>query len=141
LKRLINNCGNLYNGFCSHEDEQYLLDPKLSSVGIGNATDSSGNQKWVLLYDLNVNNDLIGPPTALPKIRIAYDENYFGSMSIVLEVDNATSVSIDGGIGDVTGKTRVIVPNITKIYTITATNSKGSTSKKVPINIYVNPYL
>ncbi len=53
----------------------------------------------------------------------------FVSQSSILSwtVSNATSLSIDNGIGTVTGTTsKVVTPATTTIYTLTATNSSGS---------------
>jgi hypothetical protein len=57
--------------------------------------------------------------------------------SFVWEITGATVLSIDNGVGDVTNRTPLIVPSETKTYTITATNSAGSTSASTIIT--VNP--
>jgi hypothetical protein len=51
---------------------------------------------------------------------------------------NATSVSINNGVGTVTGSTsKVVTPSVTTVYTITATNGSGSSTATVTVHVFV----
>jgi hypothetical protein len=48
---------------------------------------------------------------------------------------DATTISIDQGLGVQTGTSVVVYPSATTTYTLTATNSKGTTTKSVTVNV------
>lgn len=50
-------------------------------------------------------------------------------------VTGATALSIDNGIGTVTGTTRNVTPAVSTTYTLTATNGTGSRTTAVPVNV------
>lgn len=61
---------------------------------------------------------------------------WMGSSTLSWKVSDATSITIDQGVGDVTSKTSVSVsPWVTKEYTLTATNDKGSVTAKVKVTV------
>ncbi len=74
----------------------------------------------------------------------ASSTNVFSGAEVTLswQVDDATGLSIDQGIGDVTGmaSTQVIVTN-SATYTLTATNVNGSVVESVEITLNQNPVL
>ncbi len=63
-----------------------------------------------------------------------------GSSTLSWNVTGATSLSINQGIGDVTGNTSVqVTPAVTTTYVLTATNSNGSTTANTTVTIVVPP--
>ena len=50
-------------------------------------------------------------------------------------VNGATSLSIDNGVGDVTGTSTVVRPTATTTYTLTATNAAGDTSARTTVTV------
>ena len=60
------------------------------------------------------------------------------SATLLWNVTGATSVTIDQGIGLVgAAGTRVVSPSTTTVYTLTATNTAGTVSKSVVVNVTV----
>jgi hypothetical protein len=58
------------------------------------------------------------------------------SSTLAWTTTGATSLSIDGGVGDVTGSSsRTVSPSATTVYTLTATNPAGSTSKTGSVTV------
>ena len=57
------------------------------------------------------------------------------SSTLSWSVTGATSLSIDGGVGIVTGSSKTVSPSATTVYTLTATNADGSTSKTAPVTV------
>ena len=50
-----------------------------------------------------------------------------------------TTLSIDNGIGTVTGSSRTVTPTASTIYTLTATNNNGTVKKTVPVTVISGP--
>jgi hypothetical protein len=61
------------------------------------------------------------------------------SSTLSWTVSNATSLSINQGIGAVTGTTRSVSPTTTTTYTLTATNASGSVTSTATITVSVPP--
>ena len=58
------------------------------------------------------------------------------SSTLSWSVTGATSRSIDGGVGDVTGaSSKTVSPSATTVYTLTATNAAGSTSRTASVTV------
>jgi Tol biopolymer transport system component len=58
-----------------------------------------------------------------------------GSSTLAWSVTGATSLSIDQGIGVVTGTQRIVSPTTTTTYVLTATNSAGSTIREATVTV------
>jgi len=59
------------------------------------------------------------------------------SSTLSWTVTNATSLSIDQGVGDVTGRTTATVsPTIDTTYTLTATGAGGSATRSTPVTVH-----
>lgn len=61
--------------------------------------------------------------------------SYDGSVTLSWVVSNATSLSLDNGIGSVTGDSITVNPVATTTYTLTATNAKGSITATARVNV------
>jgi len=60
------------------------------------------------------------------------------SSTLAWTATGATTLSIDGGVGDATGvSSRAVSPTATTVYTLTATNAAGSTSKTATVTVTV----
>ncbi|MEZ5302767.1 MAG: hypothetical protein R3F11_19330 [Verrucomicrobiales bacterium] len=58
------------------------------------------------------------------------------------QVTDATSLSIDNGIGEVTGQSSIpIAPTEDTIYTLTATNGAGSVTAQVDVDVFYPPVI
>ncbi len=57
------------------------------------------------------------------------------STTLSWSTTGATSLSIDQGVGAVTGTSKTVSPTATTTYTLTATNSGGSTTKTVTVTV------
>ena len=57
------------------------------------------------------------------------------SSTLSWTVTGATSLSIDGGIGAVTGSSRTVSPAATTTYTLTATNANGSATRQTTVTV------
>ena len=59
-----------------------------------------------------------------------------GNTTLAWTVTGATSLSIDGGVGDVTGATsKSVAVTATKTFTLTATNTSGSSTSTVDVTV------
>jgi len=82
-------------------------------------------------------------PSLAPPVIVALEANPSEitageSATLLWNVTGATSVSIDQGIGAVgAAGTKVVSPSTTTVYTITATNTAGTVSKSVVVNVSV----
>lgn len=62
-----------------------------------------------------------------------------GSSTLSWQTSNATSLSLDNGIGTVTGTSKVVSPASTTTYTLTATGPGGSVTSTIKIAVDVSP--
>ncbi len=62
-----------------------------------------------------------------------------GTVTLAWLVSGATSMSIDNGVGTVTGTSVVVTPAATTTYTMTATNAAGSVSHSVLVTVTTDP--
>jgi hypothetical protein len=61
-----------------------------------------------------------------------------GSSTLTWTTSGGTSLSIDHGVGTVTGSSATVSPTGTTTYTLTATNSSGSVSSSVTVTVSVS---
>jgi Bacterial Ig-like domain len=58
-----------------------------------------------------------------------------GSVTLNWDVKDATSLSIDGGVGAVTGTSKTVSVTSNKTFTLTATNAEGSTTQTTSVSV------
>ncbi|MFM2424130.1 MAG: hypothetical protein RLZZ70_521 [Candidatus Parcubacteria bacterium] len=78
------------------------------------------------------------PPTPLPTCTLTANPTSIvngGQSTLSWTAANATSISINQGIGAVTGTTRVVNPTATTEYTMTVTNASGSNTCKATVTV------
>ena len=120
--------------------------------GVGPVTGTERNVKpsTTTTYTLTAKNDqgsvtkdvtvTVNPAAEKPTINsftATFDTINEGEKSLLeWEVSGATTLSIDQGVGDVTGKTsKFVSPTKTTKYTLTATNDQGSVTKDVTVTV------
>jgi hypothetical protein len=64
-----------------------------------------------------------------------------GSSKLEWEVTGADSISIDNGVGVVTGASKDITVDATKTFTMTATNAQGSTTQTATVTVTQKPII
>lgn len=87
---------------------------------------------------------VVPPPGLSPPVISAFTAspssiNSGQTVSLSWSVSNATSLSINNGIGVVTGSSRSVAPAATTTYTLTATNASGSVSASVTVVVNTPP--
>ncbi|MBL0211757.1 MAG: heparinase II/III family protein [Holophagaceae bacterium] len=75
------------------------------------------------------------PPTISSFIATPSAITAGDSSTLSWTVSGATSLSIDSGVGTVTGASRVVSPSATTTYTLTATNSAGSATASATVTV------
>ncbi|ADI15787.1 hypothetical protein [Truepera radiovictrix] len=107
----------------------------------------AGLVSTVLVAGLAACGDLIDPqppgpgtgPTIESFIATPSTIQSGGSATLSWEVSGATTLSIEPGVGDVTGSSSVSVsPTTTTEYTLTATNAQGSTTATTTVTVTDN---
>lgn len=58
-----------------------------------------------------------------------------GSVTLSWDVKDATTVSIDGGVGEVTGTSKAVAVTSNKTFTLTATNASGATTQTTSVSV------
>ena len=88
--------------------------------------------------------DVTPPPTLLPVI-VSFTATPStlaaggGMTTLAWQVQNATSLSIDNGIGTVTGTSTMTNVSATTVFTLTATNANGSAMTSTSVSVGSNP--
>jgi hypothetical protein len=73
--------------------------------------------------------------TATPSILVAGG----GDITLAWEVKDFETLSIDGGVGAVTGTSKVVNVTRSKTFTLTATNESGSATQSVSVSVAETP--
>jgi len=108
------------------------------------ARDSAGNTATSPAISIVVNNVVnIAAPVisffAANSTTITAGASVVLSWSITSSSASAVSLSINQGVGTVTGTSRIVSPQTTTTYTLTATNATGSVSRAVTITVNSPP--
>ena len=116
---------------------QNMLNPGYRAIGIGRAYNAGSSYRWYWTTNFGgvVDGNVTTPPPSTPPPAISYfiaspSSIYRGqSVTLLWNVSSATSVTIDNGVGDVSGRSSVVVaPVATTTYRLRATNAAGSTT-------------
>ena len=62
-----------------------------------------------------------------------------GQVTLIWDVSNATSLSVDSGVGAVTGTSKVVSVASSTAFTLTATNANGSSTSTVTVTVAALP--
>src|SRR6185369_9286668 len=77
------------------------------------------------------------PPSiaAFTAIPLSINSGQSSTLSFTVTGSPAPTLSINQGVGTVTGTTKLVTPTVTTTYTLTATNSAGSATAQVTLSI------
>jgi Cysteine-rich secretory protein family len=123
-----------------------MVNPAFVVMGIGRAYNSGSSFGWYWTTDFGgVADQIINPnPTSAPTITsfTATTSTITAGQSTTLSwtIAGASSVSLDNGIGDVSSVTsKSVAPAQSTTYTLTATNSAGTTVAHVTVAVTAPP--
>jgi uncharacterized protein YkwD len=133
------------SGACTYAHRWNMLYTGYKAMGIGRATGASSayGEYWTTDFG-GVVDQAINPPatgTVQPPVISSFAASPASitagqSVNLSWSVTGATSISINNGIGDVSSLTsRTVSPATTTTYTLTATDSAGSTTKAVTVTV------
>ncbi|MBS1859721.1 MAG: hypothetical protein JST11_30395 [Acidobacteria bacterium] len=137
-----NACDPDASGNCTYAHRQNMLNPAFQAIGIGRAYGASSTYGWYWTTDFGgvVDQAITPPSSGVPAINSFTATpaaiNAGQSTTLSWSVSGASSVTIDGGVGDVSSVTsKVVSPAQTTTYTLTATNSSGSAGARVTVTV------
>ena len=126
----------------SPEHQRNMVNPTFAVMGIGRTYNSASSYGWYWVTDFGGYVDQTISPTSgsAPTITsfTATPSTVTSGQLATLSwtVSGATTVSIDNGIGDVSNVTsKSVSPTQPTTYTLTATNSGGSVTARVTVNV------
>jgi len=130
------------NGACTYAHRQNMLNPAYKVIGIGRAYNASAAYRWYWTTDFGgvVDQTLNPAPSGAPVISSftgAPSSISLGqSVTLSWNVSGATSLTIDNGVGSVTGLTsKMAVPAVTTKYTLTASNTSGTVTASTTVTV------
>ena len=100
------------------------------------ATNAAGSATATATVTVATPKPLIASFTATPGTISAGS-----SSTLAWSVSGATSLSLDQGIGPVTGGSRSVSPTTTTVYTLTATNAGGSSTARATVTVSAGGFL
>ena len=111
---------------------QFSNETQVAVLGADGNTVESMNPISIVINEIPV-----APPSISTFSASPVSINSGQSSTLSWSVTGATSLSIDQGVGTVTGSSVSVNPTQTKTYTLTATNSGGSTTKSATVTVAV----
>lgn len=128
------------SGNCTYAHRMNMLAPGYAAIGIARAYGSNTNYGWYWTTDFGSVVEQAVQPPSVPTITsfTASPSSIAAGHSATLSwrVTGAASLTIGGGIGDVsTLTTATVFPAQTTVYTLTATNTAGSASSQVTVTV------
>jgi uncharacterized protein YkwD len=140
LNQWINACDPDSSGNCTYAHRQNMLNPEFLVMGIGRANSATSTYGWYWTADfggvvdpvLNLSNSAptISSFTASPaKINLGQ------TSTLAWTISGATAITINNGVGAVSGVSKTVSPTQTTTYTLTATNTGGTSSASVTVTV------
>lgn len=136
----VNACDADASGACTYAHRLNMLNASFKVIGIGRAYGASSSYGWYWTTDFGGVIDQAPPPPGVPTIT-----SFTASPGVIAAgqasnlswaVSGATSVTLDNGVGNVTGVTsKSVSPTITTAYTLTAANSSGSATARITVTV------
>jgi uncharacterized protein YkwD/chitodextrinase len=138
----LNACDPDAAGACTYAHRKNMLNPSFTAIGIGRTYNANSSYRWYWVTDFGgyVDGGTPLPPSTAPAIA-SFSANPASitagqSATLSWSVSGATALSIDNGIGAVTGSgSRAVTPAQTTTYRLTATNNAGTSSKSVTVTV------
>ncbi|MDQ2947416.1 MAG: CAP domain-containing protein, partial [Acidobacteriota bacterium] len=132
---------SVFNAWVNSEDHRVnMVNPAFAVIGIGRSYSSSSRYGWYWTTDFGGVVDQTLTPSSGPAITsfTATPSAITAAQPVTLSwaVSGASAVSIDNGIGDVSGATsKAVSPSTTTTYTLTATNTGGTSVARVTATV------
>lgn len=130
------------SGACTYAHRQNMLDASFTAIGIGRVYNATSTYRWYWTTDFGgyVDQPLSGNSNAAPTVSsfTAAPATISAGQQVTFNwsVSGATTITIDNGVGDVTGlNSTTIMPSATKKYTLTAANANGSNTASVTVTV------
>ena len=133
------------NGNCTYTHRQIMLSNAFTVLGIARASGANTTYGWYWAADFGAYVDQIITPGGTPTTPAPSVSSFTATPSAVSSgqsatlawsVNGATSVSIDNGIGAVSGNgSSTVSLNRTTTFTLTASNSWGTTTASVTVSV------
>ena len=142
LNQWINACDADASGVCTYAHRMNMLNPSFKAIGIGRAYGASSTYRWYWTTDFGgvVDSTPTPPPAPAPTISSFSASpssiNAAQAANLSWSVSGATSLTIDNGVGTVTGLTsKSVAPSQTTTYTLTASNGSGSSTARATVTV------
>ncbi len=120
------------NGVGAVTGTSKVVNPTVTTTYKLTATNSAGSVTATTTVTVNAAPQ---PPTISSFVATPSSITAGQSSTLSWVVTGATSLSIDNGVGAVTGTSKVVSPGITTTYKLTATNSAGSVSANAIVTV------
>ncbi len=139
----LNACDADASGACTYAHRKNMMNAGYKAIGIGRSYNSSSTYKWYWVTDFGgVVDQPITPPSQAGSPTIASftaspsSITAGGSATLAWSVGGSTSITIDNGVGSVSGLTsKAVSPAQTTTYTLTASNSSGSVTGTATVTV------
>jgi Cysteine-rich secretory protein family len=141
LNQWINACDPDSSLVCTYAHRNNMLNPSFKVIGIGRAYNSGSSYGWYWTTDFGgVVDQVLNPSNPAPTISSFTASpgaiNLGQTTTLSWNIAGAVSVSIDNGVGDVSGVTsRAVSPSQTTTYTLTATNVGGASTARITVSV------
>ena len=139
LNQWIGACDADASGNCTFAHRKNMLNPAFQAIGIARAYSASSNYGWYWTNDFG---GVLDQASTAAAPVISYLKTSASPISpgqtatLSWSVSGASSVTIDNGVGNVSGITsQIVAPAATTTYRLTATNSTGATSATVTVAV------
>ena len=134
------------SGTCTYAHRKNMLNASFAAIGIGRAYSATSTYGWYWVTDFGgyVDSGSPPPPPQVPVIS-SFHANPSAitagqSATLTWTVSGATILTIDNGVGDVTGQSsKVVFPSATTAYHITATNTAGTAAAMATVTVSTVP--
>lgn len=148
----LNACDPDASGNCTYAHRNNMLNGNFKAIGIGRTYNASSNYQWYWVTDfggvldqpLNPNPNPPPPPASKPTVS-SFAANpaivtVGQSSTLSWNVSGATAITIDNLIGTVAASGSIAVtPQQTTTYTLTATNTAGTTTAQAVVTVNTAP--
>ena len=131
------------SGACTYAHRKNMLNPGFAVIGIGRASGSS-MYGWYWTTDFGGYVDLTISQDTPPGVQAPVISAFTATPSAIAQgqattlswtVSGAPSLSIDNGVGAVSGSSRSVSPAQTTTYRLTATSSAGSSTASFTVTV------
>ena len=130
------------SGGCSYLHQNFMREPSYKVVGIGRTYSANSTTKWHWTVDMGTFTDqTISPNSTPPPVISSFTANPAtinagSSTTLAWNLTNATTITLDNGIGNVSNTGfKAVSPTVTTTYKLTATNSGGSTTATTTVTV------